>query len=60
MTVSTSAITDTATVLLSHEGTGASANFGTLYKANVSAGTSFEIHSTNGADNDSIAWLVVA
>lgn len=58
-TVTTTAITATSQVFLTHKGTGTVGNIGSLYLGTVNAGTNFQIKSTNGSDNDAVFWMVV-
>jgi hypothetical protein len=59
VTVSTTSIKAGSKVFFAHVGSGTAANFGTLYKGTVTAGTSFVINSTNASDNDAVEWWIV-
>lgn len=57
VTVNTTAITANSRVYLTIQS--ASGSIGVQYLANVVAGTSFDIVSTNPADTSTVAWLIV-
>lgn len=60
VSISTRAIvSNSTTVLLSHENSGTSAtNLGALYKSSATPYTSFTVASSNNADDSQVAWFI--
>lgn len=57
VTVSTTAVgTNLQEIMLTYAGVANVAHIGTLYIANIVAGTSFDIKSTNAADDSNVSW----
>ncbi len=58
VTISTTAVTASSVVQLTHKGINTT-NLGTLYLGTVTAGTSFQIKSSNAADTDTVCWQIL-
>lgn len=58
VTVSTTSVTASSKIYLSHAGATIT-NAGTLYVGTITAGTSFQIKSTNASDTDTVNWWIV-